>query len=142
MPQSVVELKRELDLPVGAKSLVPLRDFLTRALNDAGIEGERARTLMIGLDAAISAATVGNGSDARRGHITVLVDVNETRLRVLLRDQTDGSELEAGADEDALRMESRPRSELALSVIRRVMDEVHYRFTKGFQNELELVRYL
>lgn len=142
MPQSVTELKRELDVPVGAKSLVPLRDFLSRALGDAGIEPDRARTIMVGLDAAISSVTVGNGSDRRRGHVTVLVDINDTRLRVLVRDLTDGSELEAGAEEQAIKSVSRPRAELALSVLRRVMDEVNYRYTKGFQNELELVRYL
>jgi anti-sigma regulatory factor (Ser/Thr protein kinase) len=142
MPQSVVELKRELDVPVGARSLIPLRDFLTRALADAGMEPDRSRIILIGLDAAISSVTVGNGSDSRRGHVTVLIDINDTRLRVLVRDLTDGSELQAGAEELAIKTATRPRGELALSVLRRVMDEVNYRYTKGFQNELELVRYL
>lgn len=142
MPTNVMELRRELDLPVGARSLLPLRDFIRRCLFDAGISDEQARPLMVAIDAAAAAATVGNGSDVRKGHLTVLVEVNDTRLRVLVADHSDGTELQADSGDAALRQACRPRQELALSLLRRVMDEVHYKYVRGFQNELEMIRFL
>ena len=137
-----MELQRELDLPISSESLIPLRSFLVRCLEEGGIATDARRALMAGLDEALCAALVGKSEDRRRGILTVSIDINSTRVRVVLKDESDGAELSERPEEGLLQLASRPHQEMGLTLLRRVMDEIHYHYRRGFQNELELIKFL
>jgi anti-sigma regulatory factor (Ser/Thr protein kinase) len=137
----LTEVLRQIDIPVGARSLAPLRDFFARCLDESGVAPDARRAITAALDASASAVAL-SADTGRRGTVSVTVDVNQTRLRVLVRDDTDGAELKADHAAGVLQHAARPGRELGLSLLRRVMDEVHYHYTRGFQNELELIKYL
>jgi|GEM_PF-6625468 len=137
-----VELKKEIDLPIGARSLLPMRDFLGRCMTQAELEPGVQRDLTGALDGAIISALVGGHEQGRRGHISLEVDINPTRMRLLLRDDSEGVELkDEGARGSLKRVTARSR-DLSLDLLRQSMDEVAYRYRRGFENELELVKFL
>ncbi len=141
MSRSLTEVRRELDLPIGARSIMPLRDFLGRAFTDSGLTPEVRREITIALDSA-AVGLLASGGEARKGHITVGVEVNETRLLITIQDHTAGAELSPNPTNDLLSLACRPRAELGLSVLRRVMDEISYQYSRGFVNELRLIKFL
>jgi len=141
MSRSVTEVRRELDLPIGARSILPLRDFLQRAIADAGLSQETLRDVTVAIDAAAT-GLLSHGAEVRKGHLTVGVEVNETRLLITVQDHTAGAELSANPTEDLVHLACRPRAELGLSVLRRVMDEISYQYARGFVNELRLIKFL
>ncbi|MCA8939210.1 MAG: ATP-binding protein [Planctomycetes bacterium] len=136
-----MDIVKEMELPVGARSLVPMRSFVKRCLSLGGVEGETARRVHTALDEALSPALVLNEGE-RKGHLTIRIDINETRLRVTLQDNTDGAELSNGAEQEILKEALKPRREVGYSLLRRVMDEIRYSYRRGFENELELIKFL
>lgn len=134
-------LLKEMDLPVGAPSLAPLRGFVERCLEEGSLPPQLRRAITAGLDEALTPIIVGDG-EGRRGHITVRIDINDTRLRVRLVDNTDGAELRSGVEDTPLQRSLRPRREIGFSLLRHVVDEIKYAYRRGFQNELELIKFL
>src|SRR5690606_16069132 len=120
-------LLKEMDLPVGAPSLAPLRSFVERCLEEGSLPPQLRRTLTAGLDEALTPIIIGDQQD-RRGHVTVRIDINDTRLRVKLIDNTDGAELRDGGSESALQRSMKARREIGFSLLRHVVDEIKYAY--------------
>lgn len=137
-----VELQKEIDLPVGARSLLPMRDFLGRCMKQAELEPATVRSLTAALDSALVGALIGGHEQGRRGHISLAVDINPTRMRILLRDDSDGAELKNSQTQSPLKRTTSTQRDLSLDLLRRSMDEVVYRYRRGFENELEMVKFL
>ncbi len=142
------EITRSIDLPITPSSFLPLRSFLERCFEEGELSKPHARQIMVALDESISALLLRNHKKTqeeekeRRGNLSLLVDIDEVRLKVLLKDESDGSELSEEAGTTLFQQTSAPQRELNLDVLRHIMDEVHYTYRKGFQNELELTKFL
>ncbi|MCK6439884.1 MAG: ATP-binding protein [Planctomycetes bacterium] len=136
------ELLREIELPVEPRSLLPMRDFLKRAMDEAEIDPTDQRAVVAAIDETLTTSLVGGKREGRRGNIRVTIDINPTRLRLLLHDESEGAELKENPEEGIIQHATHARRELGLSLLRRVMDEVRYVYRRGFQNELEMIKFL
>ena len=137
-----LELQKEITLPVDSKSLLPMRAFLGRCMDEAEVAAKDRRPVMAAVDEVLNSTLIGGKEDGRRGNLRVIVEVNSTRLRLVVYDESEGAEHRPGADEGVMQLASHARRDLGLGVLRRVMDEVRYNYRRGFQNELELVKFL
>ena len=138
----MLDVRREIDLPVTPRSVMPLRNFAQRCLGEAEVPETTRREVLAAIDDVVVALLLRSQQEERKGHVCLEIDVNDTRVRVVVRDDSEGIELEQGATEFSLQHFSRPRREVGLSLLRRVMDEVKYSYTRGFENCLEMIKFV
>lgn len=136
------ELEREIELPIGPDSLLPMRSFLKRSLDESRVPDAEQRVVMAAIDEALSTAILGGKEDGRRGNVRVSIHINTTRFRLVLTDESEGAELKENPEEGIMQQASRRRRELGISLLRRVMDEVRYIYRRGFENQLEMIKFL
>lgn len=136
------EIHRELDLPVTSRSVLPLRRFAQACLQEAGVAEPTHRQVLAAVDDVVSGLLLRGADENRSGHITLELDINATRVRVAVRDESAGKELASESQRRVLSEHSRPRREIGLSLLQRVMDEVTYSYSRGFQNRLEMIKFV
>lgn len=135
--------RRELDVPLDTRSLAPLREFVREVLKEGRIETRAARSVLIGIDEACSSIILNAKEQGASGNLRLLIDIDRTRVKVQINDT--GNDYDAGdVTKEALVQEfTRTRNtELGTFLIRRVMDEFSYNFKKGFQSEIEMLKFL
>jgi hypothetical protein len=72
------------------------------------------------------------------------VDIDDVRFKAVLQDSLNVFDLGVGLSESQM-VETLSREKsytMGVSLIRQIMDEVSYVYRKGFQNELELIKFL
>ena len=75
---------------------------------------------------------------------TLTIDIDDVRFKATLVDSLNVFELRGGLN-DTQMAENLAREKtytMGIFLIRQVMDEISYVYRKGFQNELELIKFL
>lgn len=138
----VEAVEKTLAVPSITSSLKEVRDFVRETLSSAPLT-ERGRHLVtLGIDEAVTNFISHRSADPTEAEIVVRIDFNDVRVRTIIEDRGDVADpgpLALADLEKALRGD--PTRFLGIFLIRQVMDEVSYRFKKGFQNELELLKF-
>ncbi len=110
---------------------------------------KQAHMVMLAVDEAVSNVMRHSGpgggpmqcSDADA--IDVDIDSDENRLQVQIADRgPEFNPCSAKTDEPADRVRSRLRGGMGVSIIRKIMDEVHYDRTPDQRNQLTLVKFI
>jgi anti-sigma regulatory factor (Ser/Thr protein kinase) len=135
--------RRELDVPLDTRSLAPLRDFVRDVLKEGRIGPRASRQVLIGIDEACSSIIINAKEQGANGNLRLLIDIDRTRVKVQINDTGNDYEGAEVTREQLVQEFSRGRtSELGTFLIRRVMDEFSYNFKKGFQSEIEMLKFL
>ena len=109
----------------------------------------KAHLVALAVDEALANVILHGGKSApksapvRSSLIDVDIDTDDRRLEVLITDSFGAFDPSQSVQHDPKeRVRSRQRGGLGLSIIRRVMDEVHYARVANARNELRLVKYI
>lgn len=135
--------RRELDVPLDTRSLAPLRDFVREVLAEGRLSDQVARAVVIAIDEACSSIILNAKEHGAGGNLTLLIDIDPTRVKIGISDTANDYDIGEVTREELLKEFSRTKkNELGTFLIRRVMDEFSYMFKKGFQSEIEMIRFL
>ncbi len=135
-------VQKTLAVASHTRSLKEVRDFVEESLLSARLADRARRLVIFGIDEAVTNTIAHRTHRPGEAEIVVQIDIDETRVRVLIEDRGDDGDLDSLAFPDlALRLRREGIRCVGVFVIRQVMDEVTYRFKKGFQNELELIKF-
>lgn len=135
--------RRELDVPLDTRSLAPLREFVREVLREGQVGPHAARMIMIGIDEACSSIILNAKEQGASGNLRLLIDIDRTRVKIQINDTGNDYDTAELTREELLQEFSSGRdSELGTFLIRRVMDEFSYNFKKGFQSEIEMLKFL
>ena len=135
-------VQKTLAVPSHTRSLKEVRDFVEENLRSARLDDRGRRLVIFGIDEAVTNIIAHRTHRPGEAEIVVQIDIDEVRVRVLIEDRGDDHDLDELAFPDlALRLRREGTRCFGVFVIRRVMDEVTYRFKKGFQNEFELIKF-
>ena len=135
-------VQKTLAVASHTSSLKEVRDFVEEGLRSARLDDRQRRLVIFGIDEAVTNTIAHRSHRPGEAEIVVQIDIDETRIRVVIEDRGDDGELDALTFPDlALRLRREGTRCVGVFVIRKVMDEVTYRFKKGFQNELELIKF-
>jgi anti-sigma regulatory factor (Ser/Thr protein kinase) len=137
--------EKDISVPNTTASLEEVRRFVLRFLEDTAFSEKERRRLVLAIDEAVTSTILFSEASGRCGTTRVSLEVDDVRLRVRIEDT--GRDPDRDADDRAdERFEEHLRQarkyEVGVFLIRQIMDEIHYIYRKGFQNELELVRFL
>lgn len=142
-PTPSAELRRRLDLPVSPRSIMPLRAFMDRCFEEAELKPALRRQLSIAIDQGLTPLLLRTEHEERSGHLSLTVEINVTRVRFIIEDESSGKELFTESKRTPTVKESaKPQRELGLSLLKRVMDEVRLTFSRGFENRIEMIKFV
>ena len=135
--------RRELDVPIDTRSLAPLRDFVREVLSEGKLTPKATRQVVIAIDEACSSIILNAKEHDASGNLRLLIDIDPTRVKIHIADTANDYDVGEVTREELLKEFTRSKkTELGTFLIRRVMDEFTYIFRKGFQSEIEMIKFL
>lgn len=125
------------------KHLVVVRRIIRKMWRQNGLPSKEMRFVTLAVDEAISAITQHAAAIKQAGNISVNLDLNDIRFKVVIQDNIhyfDVESLSEGERRSMLLKEK--RYQIALYLITTLMDEVNYAYKKGFENELHMIKFI
>jgi anti-sigma regulatory factor (Ser/Thr protein kinase) len=134
-------LTRDITVPNSTASLEQVRQFVSSFLAESSFGERDRRLLVLAIDETVTSNIRFSEAMDRRGDSTVSLDLTEDCLRVRIVDT--GQDRDPDSTEGFEAHVRRTRQyEMGIFLVQQIMDEIHYIFRKGFQNEMELVRFV
>ena len=129
-------------IPSETRRLNELRKSVKELWQACHLPERDGNLVVLAVDEAVSAIVSHARGTDRRGEVRVAVDIDETRFKATIEDTTNHVD-HSGLSDAEMRpiLDRERRYQLGLFLIREIMDEVTYTFRRGFQNELELVKF-
>ena len=135
--------RRELDVPIDTRSLAPLREFVREVLSEGKLAEKVARQVVIAIDEACSSIILNAKEQGATGNLRLLIDIDPTRVKCHIADTANDYDVGDVTREELLKEFTRAKkTELGTFLIRRVVDEFTYIIRKGFQSEIEMIKFL
>lgn len=136
-------LVRDLTVRSDTANLQQVREFVGDAVRESRLPERDAALVVLAADEALT-SFIRHAHRSRRNSVSrVTVDVDDVRVRICIDEAGHDVEIEQCSDEDLKRhIELARKDELAIFLIQLIMDEINYGFRKGFQNRLELTKFI
>ncbi len=140
-------LVRDLTVSNDTANLQQVRAFVADAISESELSG-RARSLMVlAADEAVTSiirnAVRAADGETGNGLCHVSVDVDSTRVRIVIDDSGADPDLTTLTDAELhTHIAEGRQNEIGIFLIRAIVDEINYVYRKGFQNQLEIVKFV
>jgi anti-sigma regulatory factor (Ser/Thr protein kinase) len=137
-------LQKTISKPCHPKFLNEVRTLLAEMLQDVGIPKREKDLLILAVDEAASSMVQYAKFKGLQSQITLTVDIDEVRFKASFVDSLNVFELGGRMNESQMAEQlARERTyTMGIFLIRQIMDEISYVYRKGFQNDLELIKFL
>ncbi len=140
---SVQAVLKEMLVPCDPKYLVEVREMVRQVCQASGLEERQGLLFSLAVDEAVTSILTNACDMGHRGELKVVIDVDETRFRALIEDHTNHLLVDMSNEAAYMAHLNRERRhQLAVFLMRKIMDEVNYSYKKGYQNDLQLVKFL
>lgn len=137
-------VQKTITMPCDARFLHEGRILLDEVLSQAALPQREKDLLILAVDEAASSVVRYARYKGYRNDLTLTVDIDDVRFKATLVDSLNVFDLANGLNETQLaqKLAKEKGFTLGIFLIRRIMDEITYVYRKGFQNELEMIRFL
>lgn len=137
---------RELQVPNDTAHLAQVRKSVLEVIGNGVFTARDAQMVALAIDEAIANVMEHAYSEAgiqeREQLITLLLDLDDARLVVTIRDAGKQFDPTVKADVDVReQVKQGKKGGLGIFLMRKIMDEVNYSYKRGLHNELQLVKY-
>jgi anti-sigma regulatory factor (Ser/Thr protein kinase) len=136
-------LNKTITFECRIENLDLVREFLNETVSEA--PGAKEQLSAVGVAVEEVLRSISDYHDAYNGSNQVLlsIDRNDVRIRFEIFEKENDYQLPDLSDGDLIQFIERQREyELIFFPLRSVMDEINYMYKKGFQNQLELIKFL
>ena len=130
------EARKELRITNDTENLSMVRTVVQDMINDSPLKPEERNKVILAIDEAIS-NVIEHAYEDKSGDIEVILDMNETRLEVVVRDNGSKFDPDEISDPDIhehIRLSK--KKGLGMYLMRKIMDHVAYNLDSSYQNEL------
>lgn len=118
--------------------LARVREELTALLRKGGVPDKTLANVVLAVDEALSSMMFYNREKGFDHDLSLSIDLNDVRFKATLTDpRTD-----FGGNPTYRQLHGDRKYKISFYVICKVMDEVSYSFKRGFENRLDLVKFL
>lgn len=140
---TVQSIQKEMIIPCDPKCLSEVREMVRQLCQARGLEERSGMLLALAVDEAVTSMLTHAQDTNRRGEIKVMIDIDETRFKAVIEDHSNHLSVDTSNEAAYMaHLDRERRHQLAIFLMRKIMDEVNYSFKKGFQNDLHLVKFL
>jgi anti-sigma regulatory factor (Ser/Thr protein kinase) len=137
-------IQRTISKPCHPKFLNEVRTLLNEALTEVPLSRRDKDLIVLAVDEAVSSLVQYARYKGFQNQITLTVDIDDVRFKATVVDSLNVFDLGGGLNETQLaeRVAREKGYTMGIFLIRQIMDEISYVYRKGFQNELELIKFL
>jgi anti-sigma regulatory factor (Ser/Thr protein kinase) len=131
-------------MPCDSRFLSEVRSLLKETLSQAQIGNKEKDLLILAVDEAASSVVRYAKYKGFKSELTLTVDIDDVRFKAVLVDSINVFDLAHGLTDAQMaeRLAKEKPYAMGIFLIRRIMDEISYVYRKGFQNELEMIKFL
>jgi anti-sigma regulatory factor (Ser/Thr protein kinase) len=133
-------IQRTISKPCQPRFLSEVREVLDEILADVEISRKEKDHIILAVDEAASSMVQYAKYKGLKSQITLTVDVDEVRFKATLQDSL--NVFDYGTLQSAEHLAQEKSFTMGVFLMRQVMDEISYVYRKGFQNDLELIKFL
>ncbi|OHB74216.1 MAG: hypothetical protein A2Z34_10305 [Planctomycetes bacterium RBG_16_59_8] len=140
--QKVVQ--KAMSVPCDPRYLEEVRKMVRESLSETTISDREKSLIVVAVDEAVG-SIIGYGRERNLdSEVAVSVDIDDVRFKATVADSLNAFDLNGGLTEHQIadRVNKEKQHKLGIFLIRAIMDEITYNYKKGFENELELIRFL
>lgn len=137
-------IQKTISKPCHPKFLNEVRGLLGETLAEVPVSRRDKDLIILAVDEAVSSVVQYARYKGYQSQVTLTVDIDDVRFKATLVDSLNVFELRGGLN-DTQMAENLAREKsytMGIFLIRQIMDEISYVYRKGFQNELELIKFL
>ncbi len=139
-------IQKTISMPCHPRFLNEVRTLLNEALTEANVGRHEKDLIVLAIDEAVSSIVKYAKFKGFENEISLTIDINDVRFKATLVDSLNVYDFNfnGGQSESqiAARIEQERSYTLGIFLMRQIMDEITYTYKKGFQNELELIKFL
>lgn len=137
-------LQRTISKPCHPRFLNEVRAMLAEMLQDVAVPKREKDLIILAVDEAVSSVVRYARWKGLESQVTLAVDIDDVRFKAVLVDSANVFELGGGLTEAQLaeRIAKEKSHTMGVFLMRQILDEITYVYKKGFQNELEMIKFL
>ena len=137
-------IQKTISKPCHPKFLNEVRTLLNETLSELPVSRREKDLIILAVDEAVSSVVQYARYKGFQNQITLSVDIDDVRFKARIEDSLNVFEFAGGLNETQLaeRVAREKGYTMGIFLIRQIMDEITYVYRKGFQNELELIKFL
>ena len=136
--------QRTISKPCHPRFLNEVRAMLAEMLQDVAVPRREKDLIVLAVDEAVSSVVRYARWKGLESQVTLTVDIDDVRFKAVLVDSANVFELGAGLSDAQMaeRISKEKSHTMGVFLMRQILDEITYVYKKGFQNELELIKFL
>lgn len=137
-------MQRTISKPCHPRFLNEVRSMLAEMLRDVAVPKREKDLIILAVDEAVSSVVRYARWKGLESQVTLAVDIDDVRFKAVLVDSANVFELGGGLTEAQLaeRVAKEKSHTMGVFLMRQILDEITYVYKKGFQNELEMIKFL
>jgi len=137
-------IQKTISKPCHPVFLNEVRTLLNETLAEVPVSRREKDLIILAVDEAVSSLVQYARYKGFQNQITLSVDIDDVRFKARIEDSQNVFEMAAGLNDTQLaeRVAREKGYTMGIFLIRQIMDEISYVYRKGFQNELELIKFL
>ncbi len=133
----IKEVQKSQEIQLSEYVPAVLRKSLKALFKDANIPAEKANLLILAVDEIVTSVVNYSKFKGYTHPITLRLDIDSIRFKAELVDPMTVFEFKGDLD-----LTKERRYKLSFFLIRQIVDELHYSYQRGFENKVELVKFL
>ena len=134
-------LHKTITMPSDPKFLIEVRDLLGEMLTAVDTDARSREFIILAVDEALSSIINYARFKNLSNDITVTLDIDDVRFKATIIDSMNVFEINGGMT-DPIKLAKERSFQMGIFIMRQVMDEVLYTYRKGFENQLELIKFV
>lgn len=134
-------IQKSIRMPCHPKYLSEVRTFLDSVLDEAKIDRHRKDLLILAVDEAVSSIVTYARFKGFENEVSLSIDVDDVRFKAVIVDSLNVFDLNGGIY-DTNRIAQERTFKMGIFLMRHIMDEIVYTYRKGFENELQLIKFV
>ena len=133
-------IQKAITKPCHPRFLSEVRELLDETLSETNLPEREKNLLILAVDEAVSSLVQYGKFKGFNNDLSLSIDINDVRFRAIITDSANVFELGSSISESQVAKER--QYTMGIFLIRKIMDEIHYVYRKGFQNDLEMIKFL
>jgi anti-sigma regulatory factor (Ser/Thr protein kinase) len=137
-------IQKTISKPCHPKILNEVRGLLGETLSETALSRRDKDLLILAVDEAVSSIVQYARYKGFQSQVTLTIDIDDVRFKATVVDSLNIFELRGGMNDSQMaeNIALEKSYTMGIFLIRQIMDEISYVYRKGFQNELELIKFL
>ena len=137
-------IQKAITKPCHPRFLNEVRTLLDKTLAEAELSRREKDLIILAVDEAASAVVQYTRFKGFEHDVSLSIDIDDVRFKAVLVDSANVFDLVAGISDSQLaaHLALERRYTMGFFLIRQIMDEINYVYRRGFQNDIEMIKFL